>query len=146
MNTREKSWVSILAMCRIMKQQGHVVDEVVCFILLRLCFNCLRNAWLPGGYPPKKDAIKGMHTRQPSPSPVLTWAGCCSASHFNIAVPSEVPSNADVKVGRTQHGWHWEHSVAFAAGLTCLAAACRHSCRYRTSLRGPRCCMRWATG
>ena len=58
MNTREKSWVSILAMCRIMKQQGHVVDEVVCFILLRLCFNCLRNAWLPGGYPPKKDATK----------------------------------------------------------------------------------------
>ncbi len=34
------------------------MDEVVCFILLRLCFNCLRNAWLPGGYPPKKDASK----------------------------------------------------------------------------------------
>ena len=35
-----------------------MVDEVVCFILLRLSFNCLRNAWLPGGYPPKKDASK----------------------------------------------------------------------------------------
>ena len=44
--------------CRIMKQQGHVVDEVVCFILLRLCFNSLRATWLPGGYPPKKDASK----------------------------------------------------------------------------------------
>ena len=44
--------------CRIMKQQGQAVDEVVCFILLRLCFNCLRDAWLPGGYPPKKDAFK----------------------------------------------------------------------------------------
>ena len=41
-----------------MKQQGHAVDEVVCFILLRLCFNRLRNAWLPGGYPPKKDSSK----------------------------------------------------------------------------------------
>ena len=50
-----------------------------------------------------------------------------------------------VKVGSTQHGWHWGN-VAFAAGLTCLAAACRHSCRYRTSLRGLRFCMRWATG
>ena len=45
-------------LCRIMKQQGHVVDEVMCFILLRLCFNCLRASWLPGGYPPKKDASK----------------------------------------------------------------------------------------
>lgn len=34
------------------------MDEVVCFILLRLCFNRLRNAWLPGGYPPKKDSSK----------------------------------------------------------------------------------------
>ena len=41
-----------------MKQQGQAVDEVVCFILLRLCFNCLRDAWLPGGYPPKKDGFK----------------------------------------------------------------------------------------
>ena len=50
--------VGAVLACRIMKQQGQAVDEVVCFILLRLCFNCLRDAWLPGGYPPKKDAFK----------------------------------------------------------------------------------------
>lgn len=37
-----------------MKQQGYEVDEVLCFILVRLCFNRLRSAWRPGGYPPTK--------------------------------------------------------------------------------------------
>lgn len=37
-----------------MKQQGYEVDEVLCFILVRLCYNRLRSAWRPGGYPPVK--------------------------------------------------------------------------------------------
>lgn len=41
-----------------MKQRGHVVDEAVCFILVRLCYNQLRDAWYPGGYPPKRSSVK----------------------------------------------------------------------------------------
>ena len=37
-----------------MKQRGFEVDEVLCFILVRLCYNRLRSAWRPGGYPPSK--------------------------------------------------------------------------------------------
>lgn len=44
--------------CRLMKQQGHIVDEAVCFILLRLCYNRLRESWYPGGYPPRKSNPK----------------------------------------------------------------------------------------
>lgn len=66
---------------RIMKQQGHVVDEVVCFILLRLCFNSLRATWLPGGYPPKKDAskVRNLHSH------MLT---CILLAHFLNAPPA----------------------------------------------------------
>lgn len=42
---------------RILKQRGHLVDEAVCFILVRLCYNRLRDAWYPGGYPPKKSSV-----------------------------------------------------------------------------------------
>ena len=39
---------------KVMKQRGFEVDEVLCFILVRLCYNRLRSAWRPGGYPPSK--------------------------------------------------------------------------------------------
>lgn len=35
-----------------MRQQGVAVDEAVCFVALRVCFNALRAHWSPGGYPP----------------------------------------------------------------------------------------------
>ena len=34
------------------RARGVPVDDAVAFILLRLCYNKLRSAWFPGGYPP----------------------------------------------------------------------------------------------
>ncbi|KAK9820618.1 hypothetical protein WJX72_012335 [[Myrmecia] bisecta] len=45
---------------RIMKKRGLRVDEAVCFILLRLCYNGQRASWYPGGYPPGKTQSQGM--------------------------------------------------------------------------------------
>lgn len=35
-----------------MRQRGIKLDNTLCFILLRLCYNRLREEWYPGGYPP----------------------------------------------------------------------------------------------
>ena len=38
-----------------MRQKKIVLDGTLCFILLRLCYNRLREEWYPGGYPPRAD-------------------------------------------------------------------------------------------
>jgi hypothetical protein len=42
--------------CRLAKAQHIRVVEAHVFPLLRLCFNCMRAHWRPGGYPPTADA------------------------------------------------------------------------------------------
>ena len=68
-----------------MKKQGQAVDEVVSFILLRLCFNCLRDAWLPGGYPPKKDASKVTRT---ATLPPLSCVSAASQKEVSLGLLS----------------------------------------------------------
>ena len=90
-----------------MKQQGHVVDEVVCFILLRLCFNSLRNAWLPGGYPPKKDASKVRLHQDPS-----SLSPCCQ-----LVAEAHPLHNCIARAGRT----YAKANVPLAGALPCKA-------------------------
>ena len=47
---------------RLMRRQGVAVDEAVCFVALRVCFNALRELWTPGGYPPGSGMDK-VHTQ-----------------------------------------------------------------------------------
>lgn len=57
-----------LGVCSVMKHQGFKVNSVVCFIMLRLCFNKQRLAWWPGGYPPGKDSlVRKLNSSPPSP-------------------------------------------------------------------------------
>lgn len=42
--------------CRLAKARHIRVIEAHVFPLLRLCFNCMRAMWRPGGYPPTADA------------------------------------------------------------------------------------------
>ncbi len=44
---------------RVMRARGGAVDEALCFILVRLCYNGARAAWFPGGYPPGKGVAGG---------------------------------------------------------------------------------------
>lgn len=46
---------------RLMKQRKILLDNALCFILLRLCYNRLRAEWYPGGYPPRADARPMQH-------------------------------------------------------------------------------------
>lgn len=57
-----------LAGCRLMQQRKIIVDEAVCFILLRLCFNRLREEWYPGGYPPTTGQAMHRHPGETSPA------------------------------------------------------------------------------
>ncbi|CAL8460572.1 g101 [Coccomyxa elongata] len=70
---------------RMMKQRGHVVDEAVCFILVRLCYNQLRDSWYPGGYPPKRSSVKGGRLGRNPAGPALLRAlgGSGSISDHN---------------------------------------------------------------
>lgn len=56
-----------------MKQRGHTIDEALCFILVRLCYNRLRKSWYPGGYPPKNSTTK---VRRPA----FPWRPCFFAA------------------------------------------------------------------
>ena len=69
-----------------MKQRGHVVDEAVCFILVRLCYNQLRDAWYPGGYPPKRSSTKVHETTSAHCGVrVMVFPGA-NAVHCNLLV------------------------------------------------------------
>ncbi|DBB18556.1 TPA: hypothetical protein ACH3X3_000188 [Trebouxia sp. C0006] len=46
---------------RLMRQKKIVLDGTLCFILLRLCYNRLREEWYPGGYPPRTDGRPMQH-------------------------------------------------------------------------------------
>ncbi|KAL0041133.1 hypothetical protein WJX77_005807 [Trebouxia sp. C0004] len=46
---------------RLMRQKKIVLDGTLCFILLRLCYNRLREEWYPGGYPPRADGQPMQH-------------------------------------------------------------------------------------
>lgn len=54
--------------CRLMQQRRVPLDGTVCFILLRLCYNRLREEWYPGGYPPTADAVKPLVSGDISPA------------------------------------------------------------------------------
>ena len=57
-----------MARCRLMQQRKIIVDEAVSFILLRLCFNRLREEWYPGGYPPTAGQAVHRHPGETSPA------------------------------------------------------------------------------
>ena len=40
--------------CSLMKLHGVRMDESHANLLLRMCYNRLRQAWVPGGYPPHR--------------------------------------------------------------------------------------------
>ena len=43
-----------LDVARVMKLRGVRMDETHAVILLRICYNRLRQSWVPGGYPPNR--------------------------------------------------------------------------------------------
>ncbi|KAL3134957.1 hypothetical protein ABBQ32_007917 [Trebouxia sp. C0010 RCD-2024] len=53
---------------RLMQQHKIMVDDAVCFVLLRLCFNRLREEWYPGGYPPTAGQAMHRHPGETSPA------------------------------------------------------------------------------
>lgn len=46
-------------LCRLMKLHGVRMDESHANTLLRMCYNRLRQSWVPGGYPPHKAEAAG---------------------------------------------------------------------------------------
>lgn len=51
-----------------MRQRGIKLDNTLCFVLLRLCYNRLREEWYPGGYPPTPDKHPHHMPGQTSPA------------------------------------------------------------------------------
>lgn len=41
-------------LCRLMKLHKVSMDETHAVIMLRMCYNRLRQTWVPGGYPPHR--------------------------------------------------------------------------------------------
>ena len=48
-----------------MRQKKIVLDGALCFILLRLCYNRLREEWYPGGYPPRAEGSAKLMQHMP---------------------------------------------------------------------------------
>ncbi len=60
-----------------MKVQHVPLGEAHAFSLLRLCYNCIRSLWRPGGYPPTATAHAVVPGTKCAPCPLTE---CCLPS------------------------------------------------------------------
>ena len=75
-----------------MQQRRVPLDGTLCFILLRLCYNRLREEWYPGGYPPTAAANK-QHTpgeTSPADTRLLQVTFGLPIHHLHLSVDSRV--------------------------------------------------------
>ena len=81
-----------------MRQRKIVLDGTLCFILLRLCYNRLREEWYPGGYPPRAEGSAKLMQRMPGErSPAgkrllqVVYLTCPLASPFAFPLQLDLP-------------------------------------------------------
>lgn len=85
------------------------------FPLLRLCFNCMRAMWRPGGYPPTADAhalVPG--TRCGLESPDTSHAPACALGH-GARQPAPAADMGSTQLPRHQATIHTDSSMKFHA-------------------------------